>query len=113
MLAEAIEPASANLFLAALPAGGFDFDAMSQLLHHRSPAPRLIARTLVDDIDISTVRHQFPVLRRLLDGYDHVPTGALPGDLSDPRVAVATTAGMSRFGHLGRTPPRPVRALRR
>ena len=68
---------------------------MSQLLHHGLPAPRLIARTLVDDIDIRTVRRQFPVLRRLLDSYAPVPTGSRPGDLSDPRVAVAAAAGMA------------------
>jgi len=68
---------------------------MSWLLHRRSQAPRLIARTLVDDVDIRAVRRQFPVLRRLLDAYDEVPTGAGPADLSDPRVAVVATAGMA------------------
>lgn len=95
LLAEAIERGSMNLFPAALAAEGFDFDAMSQLLHHGSPAPRLIARTLVDDIDVASVRQHFPVIRRLLDGYEHVPTGARPGDLSDPRIAVAAAAGMA------------------
>jgi len=95
LLAEAIEQGSSDLFPAARAAAGFDFDAMSQLMHHGSTAPRLIARTLVDDIDISTVRGEFPVLRRLLDGFGHVPTGSRPGDLSDPRIAVATAAGMA------------------
>jgi len=95
LLAEAIEQGSSGLFPAAEAADGFDFDAMSQLLHHGSTAPRLIARTLVDDIDIRTVRRQFPVLRRLLDSYAMVPTASRPGDLSDPRVAVAAAAGMA------------------
>lgn len=95
LLAEAIEQGSSGLFPAAEAADGFDFDAMSQLLHHGSPAPRLIARTLVDDIDIRTVRRQFPVLRRLLDSYGPVPAGTRPGDLSDPRVAVAAAAGLA------------------
>jgi len=95
LLAEAIEQGSSGLFPAALAADGFNFDAMSQLMHHGSPAPRLIARTLVDDVDIWTVRREFPVLRQLLDGYGHVPTGSCPGDLSDPRIAVATAAGMA------------------
>ena len=68
---------------------------MSWLLHHASPAPRLIARTLVDDVDIAAVRGQFPVLRRLLEVYDQVPKGAGPADLSDPRVAVVATAAMA------------------
>ncbi len=95
LLAEALEHGVSGLFPAALAGGGFDFDAMSWLLHHDSPGPRLIARTLVDDVDIATVRRQFPVLRRLLDGYDRVPTGAGPGSTSDPRLAVAAAAGMA------------------
>ena len=58
-------------------------------------APRLIARTLVDDIEISSVRTRDPILRRLIDAYDVVPTGAGPADLSDPRVAVVATTGMA------------------
>ena len=95
LLAEALEQGSAELFPAALAARGFDFDAMSWLLHHGATAPRLIARTLVDDVDITTVRRRFPILRRLIDAYDHVPRGAGPADLSDPRVAVVATAGMA------------------
>lgn len=94
LLADAIEQGRSRLFPAAKAADGFDFDAMSWLIHHGSPAPRLIARTLVDGVDILTVRRRFPVLRRLLDDYDDVPTGAGPGDLSDPRVAVATAASL-------------------
>lgn len=95
LLAEAIEQGSSDLFPAAQATGGFDFDAMSQLMHHGSPAPRLIARTLVDDVDISAVRTQFTVLRSLLDALPPRPTGTAPVDLTDPRVAVAATAGMA------------------
>lgn len=95
LLAEAIEQGSSGMFPAALAAEGFDYDAMSWLLHHASPAPRLLARTLVDGIDISTVRRQFPILRRLVDDGGGVPAGAGPGDLSDPRVAVTATAAMA------------------
>ena len=95
LLAEAIEQGSSGLFPAALATDGFDFDAMSWLLHHTSTAPRLIARTLVDDVDIATVRRRFPVFRQLLGAYDHVPTGAGPADLTDPRVAVVAAAGMA------------------
>lgn len=95
LLAEAIEQGSSGMFPAALAAEGFDYDAMSWLLHHASPAPRLLARTLVDGIDISTVRRQFPILRRLLDDGGAVPSGAGPGDLSDPRVVVTAVAAMA------------------
>jgi AcrR family transcriptional regulator len=95
LLAEAIERAGSSLYPAALAADGFDYDAMSQLMHHRALSPRLIARSLVDDVDLATVRQQFPVIRRMVDGYDQVPTGARPGDLSDPRIAVAAAAGMA------------------
>jgi AcrR family transcriptional regulator len=94
LLAVAIEQGSSDLFPAALADEGFDFDAVSWLVHHRSRAARLIARTLVDDVDIRTVRRRFPVLRRLIDDFDDVPTGAGPGDLSDPRVAVAAAASL-------------------
>jgi AcrR family transcriptional regulator len=94
LLAVAIEKGSSGLFPAALADEGFDFDTVSWLVHHRSPAARLIARTLVDDVDIRTVRRRFPVLRRLIEDFDHVPTGAGPGDLSDPRVAVAAAASL-------------------
>jgi TetR/AcrR family transcriptional regulator, repressor for neighboring sulfatase len=93
LLEEAIEQGSAGLFPAALTPEGFDFDPMSQLLHNDSLAPRLIARTLVDGIDIGTVRHRFPVLRRLLDDLGPTPAGTSPAGLSDPRIAVAAAAG--------------------
>ena len=95
LLAESLEQGSAEMYPAALADDGFDFDAMSWLLHHGATTPRLIARILVDDIEISSVRTQFPTLRRLIDAYDVVPSGAGPADLSDPRVAVVATAGMA------------------
>lgn len=95
LLAAAIETGSSILLTAALSTDGFDFDAMSHLMPHGSPAPRMIARTLVDDVGITTVRVQFPVLHQLLDRYDQVPTGSGPADLTDPRVAVATAAAMA------------------
>ncbi len=95
LLAEVLERGSSEMFPAALADDGFDFDAVSWLLHHGAAAPRLIARTLVDDIDISSVRRRFPILRRLIAGYDEVPSGAGSADLSDPRVAVVVIAGMA------------------
>jgi AcrR family transcriptional regulator len=112
LLSEALERGVSGLFPAALAADGFDFDAMSWLLHHASPGPRLIARTLVDDVDIATVRRQFPVLRRLLDAYDEVPSGAGPGDLSDPRIAITAAAGMALGSAVWGDHLRPALGLR-
>jgi AcrR family transcriptional regulator len=95
LLAAAIESGSSGMFAAAMSADGFDYDGMSWLLHHASPAPRLLARTLVDGIDISSVRRQFPIVRRLVDDVGAVPSGAGPGDLSDPRVAAMATASLA------------------
>lgn len=95
LVAEAIEQGSSSEYPAALAAGGFDLDTVVHQIHHGSPAPRLIARTLVDGIAIATVRTQFPVLRELLAAYDHVPTGSGPADLSDPRIAVAAAAALA------------------
>jgi AcrR family transcriptional regulator len=95
LLADALERGLSDLFPPALAGEGFDFDAMSSLLHHASHGSRLVARTLVDDIEITTVRRRFPVLRRLLERYGEVPRGAGSADLSDPRLAVAATGAMA------------------
>ena len=95
LLAAAIEEGSSGLFPAALAVDGFEFDAMSWLVHHESPAPRLIARTLVDEVPITSVRQRFPVLRQMLAGFGDVPRGAGPGAFTDPRVAVAAAAALA------------------
>lgn len=111
LLASALERGVSDLFPAALAGDEFDFDAMSWLLHHRSSGPRLLARTLVDDIDITSVRRRFPVLRRLLRRYDDVPSGAGPADLTDPRVAVSAAAAMALGSAVWGEHLRPVLGL--
>jgi TetR/AcrR family transcriptional regulator, repressor for neighboring sulfatase len=95
LLEEAIERGSAGLSAAALAPRGFDFDAMSHLVHDDSLAPRLIARTIVDGIDIRTVRRRFPVLHRLLDDLDPPPTRTGSAGLSDPRITVSAVGGIA------------------
>lgn len=95
LVAEVLEVGSTELMPAALAVQGFDFDVASQLLHHSSFAPRLIARIQVDRLDIRSVRRRFPVLRALLDLRGAVPTGPGPGGLTDPRVLVAATGAMA------------------
>lgn len=111
LLSEVLDFGVSGLLPAALAPDGFDFDEVSRLLHRGSPAPRLIARTLVDDVEIATVRRRFPILRRLLDAYDDVPTGSGPGDLGDPRVAVAATAAVALGSSIWGAHLRPVLGL--
>lgn len=92
LLAEAIEQGSSGLFPAALADSGFDIDSVVSQLHHGSVAPRLIARTLVDDIDIASVRSDFPVLGALLRAYPAVSRTSTSTGIADPRMAVATAA---------------------
>jgi AcrR family transcriptional regulator len=95
LLAAAFEQGASSLFPAALAPDAFDIDTVIHELHHGSRSPWLIARILVDDVDIADVRQRFPVVRRLVDGYARVPTGERGGDLTDPRVAVAAVTCMA------------------
>lgn len=95
LLSEAIEVGSAGLFPAALDPGGFDFDRMSALLHGDSIAPRLIARTIVDDIEITAVRNRFPVLNRLVESHGGPTVDADRPPTLDARVAAAATASLA------------------
>lgn len=103
LLAAAFEQGSSGLFPAALAPEGFDIDTVIHQVHHGSRAPWLIARILVDDVDIDRVRQQFSILRRLLDAYNGVPTGGRAPDIADPRIAVASVTcmamGSAIYGH--------------
>lgn len=103
LLAAAFEQGSSGLFPAALAPEGFDIDTVIHQVHHGSRAPWLIARILVDDVDIGEVRKQFPILRRLLGAYEGVPTGGRAPDVADPRIAVASVTcmamGSAIYGH--------------
>lgn len=95
LLAAAFEQGSSGLFPAALDPEGFDIDAVIHQLHHGSRSPWLIARILVDDVDIGEVRQQFPILRRLLGAYPDVPKAGRGADLTDPRIVVAAVTCMA------------------
>jgi AcrR family transcriptional regulator len=90
----ALDAGVADLLPASMDAAGFDLDATIPLVRHRSPAAAIIARTLVDGIDMTTVRPTFPVIGRLVQAYPDSPSGAGHGDLTDPRLAVAATAAL-------------------
>jgi AcrR family transcriptional regulator len=95
LIAAAFEQGSSVLFPAALSPDGFDIDTVIHQVHHGAPAPRLIARILVDDIDIGDVRKQFPILHQLLAAYGRVPKGDRAPELNDPRFAVAAVTCMA------------------
>ena len=93
LLAEAIEAGTTSLQPGALSPDGFDIDAVVHAMHHGSPSPRTIARVLIDDIPVGTVRPRFPVLAGLLSLVRQLPAEARPPALADPRLAA--TAGAS------------------
>ena len=95
LIAAAFEQGSSVLFPAALSPEGFDIDTVIYQVHHGAPAPRLIARILVDDVDIGDVREQFPILRQLLGAYGPAPQGGAAPDFADPRFAVASVTCMA------------------
>lgn len=101
LLTEAIEVGSTPVFPAALATEGFDVDGVVHIAHQRPETARLIARTLVDGVDITTVRQQFPVIRQLLaqqtgrlttTATNTATTG--PASHGDPRLAVASAGSM-------------------
>ena len=95
LIAAAFEQGSADLFPAALGPDGFDIDTVIHQVHHGARAPRLIARILVDDVEVTEVREQFPVLRQLLDAYGERPGTDAPAGPDDPRIAVSAVTCMA------------------
>jgi len=94
LLTEAIEVGSFSLVPGAFAPGGFDIDDVVHAMHHGSPSPKTIARVLVDDIAVGTVRPRYPVLRNLLVLVRQMPLGARPAAVADPRLAAAAAAAL-------------------
>jgi AcrR family transcriptional regulator len=94
LVAEAIESGVSSLLPGALAADGFDIDDVVHVTHHESTAPNLIARTLVDDIDIRNVRRRYPVMRSLLAALQQLPADTRPSELADPRLAAAAVGAL-------------------
>jgi AcrR family transcriptional regulator len=94
LIARAIETGVASLLPGVRAPGGFDIDEVVHLLHRDSNAPRLIARTLVDDVPISAVRHSYPVMRGLLEVARTAPDTSRPTGLADPRLATAAAGSL-------------------
>ncbi|MBX3286199.1 MAG: TetR/AcrR family transcriptional regulator [Actinobacteria bacterium] len=94
LLAEAIEVGSFSLQPGAFDPAGFDIDRVVHAMHHGSPSPKTIARVIVDDIAIGTVRPRYPVLERLLIFTRQLPPEARPLELADPRLAAAAAVSL-------------------
>ncbi len=94
LLAEAIEVGSVSLQRGALSPDGFDIDAVVHAMHHGSPSPRTIARVLVDDVVVGSVRPRYPVLAGLLGLVRQLPADARPAALADPRLAATACASL-------------------
>jgi len=94
LITEALEVGIASLMPGVLAPGGFDIDRVIQLMHHDPIPARLIARTLVDDIAIRSVRPRYPVMGGVLALARRVPPESRPSGLGDPRLAAASAASM-------------------
>ena len=94
LLAEAIEVGSFSLMPGAFAPEGFYIDDIVHAMHHGSPAPRIIARILVDNIVVGRVRPRYPVLNGLLSLVRSLPADARPTALADPRLAAAAGASL-------------------
>jgi len=94
LIAEAIEVGIAPLMPGALAPGGLDVDQVVAVMH-RDPIPaRLIARALVDNIDMGSVRVRYPVMEGVLDQARRAPAESRPACVADPVIAAAATASM-------------------
>lgn len=94
LIAEAIDVGVASLMPGVRAPGGFDIDRVVHVMHHDPIPARLIARTLVDDIAIRSVRVRYPVMEGLLALARDQPADSRPPGLDDPRIAAAVTASM-------------------
>lgn len=91
---EAIDEGVASLMPGALAPGGFDVDRVVQVMHTDPIPARLIARTLVDEIGIGSVRLRFPVMEGVLSIARSAPPTSRPPGLEDPRLAAVAAASM-------------------
>ena len=94
LIAEAIDVGVGSLMPGALAPGGFDIDQVVEVMHDDPIPARLIARTVVDGIDIGSVRARYPVMDGLLALARRVPAESRPSGATDPRIAAVAAASM-------------------
>lgn len=94
LITEAIEVGVSPLLPGALAPDGFDIDEVVRVMHHDSTPAKLIARTLVDDVAIGSVRHTYPLMHALVAAAQQVPVQSRPNELADPRLAAAAAGAL-------------------
>lgn len=94
LIAEAIDVGVSSLIPGALAPEGFDIDEVIRVVHHDPTPARLIARTLVDDIAIGSVRRTYPVMHSLVAAAQRAPEASRPRGLADPRIAAAAAGAL-------------------
>ena len=94
LVTEAIEVGVASLMPGALAPAGLDIEQVVAVMHSDPIPARLIARTLVDGIDISSVRVRYPVMDGVYALACRKPAEQRPPCVADPRIAAVATASM-------------------
>ena len=79
---------------ATLAPGGLDVDQVVAVMHHNPIPARLIARTLVDNIDMGSVRVRYPVMEGVFDLARRAPVESRPACVADPGIAAVATGSM-------------------
>jgi hypothetical protein len=63
-------------------------------MHRDSTPAKLIARTLVDDVAIGSVRRTYPLMHALVAAAQQTPAQSRPNELADPRLAASATGAL-------------------
>ncbi len=94
LLSEALDAVWSPAYSAAVAPEGLDVDLVVELVRQQSRGARIVARALVDGIDVDQIRARFPILEAGLSLFDDIPRADLSGP-SDPRVAVAASVALA------------------
>ena len=94
LLSEALDAVWSPAYAAAVAPEGLDVDLVVELVRQQSRGARIIARALVDGIDVDQIRRRFPILEAGLSLFDDIPRADLSGP-SDPRAAVAASVALA------------------
>ena len=94
LLSEALDAVWSPAYAAAVASDGVDVDLLVALVRQHPRGGRIMARALVDGVDVDQMRSRFPIIEGGLGLFDRMPGGGLLGP-SDPRVAVAASVALA------------------